>query len=271
MPNYLNPSTFIMMRVLGALCLFWLVNRFTGLDKVTTKDMLRLAVCGLFGVALNQLFFFEGLNLTSPVNSAIIMTSTPVIVVFLSWLILKERLGRYRLIGVILGLCGAIGIILSSGKSEGISPLGDAFILINATSYALYLVMVKPLMVKYSPITVISYVFLFGCAFVVPYSIEGFIATSWDFPQGIWLRIMFVVFFVTFIAYLLNIFALKTVSPAVSSAYIYLQPLLSILFTWVHDELYGTSLVSDLGPWHAAFAALIFFGVYLVSRKPKYA
>lgn len=266
MPEYLNPATFIMARVTGALLLFWLVNRFVGLDKVKPKDLIRLAFCGLFGVAVNQLFFFEGLNLTSPVNAAIIMTSTPIMVVLISWPILGEKIGLKKLLGIGLGLGGALGVILSGGSSEGISPTGDSFILINAMSYALYLVIVKPLMSKYSPITVISYVFAFGCAFVIPYSYNSFIAQDWNLPSEILLRVGFVVFFVTFIAYLLNIYALKIVSPTVSSSYIYLQPLLSTLFALMHDSMYGSSMVSGLSIYHLIFGLMICLGVFIVSR-----
>lgn len=266
MPEYLNPATFIMARVTGALLLFWIVNRFVGLDKVKGKDFIRLAFCGLFGVAVNQLFFFEGLNLTSPVNAAIIMTSTPIMVVLISWPILGDRISLKKLLGIGLGLSGALGVILSGGNAAGISPTGDSFILINAMSYALYLVLVKPLMSKYSPITVISYVFAFGCAFVVPYSYDSFAGQDWALPTGVLLRVGFVVFFVTFIAYLLNIFALKIVSPTVSSSYIYLQPLLSTLFALMHDSMYGSSMVSGLTVFHLLFGLMICSGVYIVSR-----
>ncbi len=273
MPAYLNPISFVMARILGALVMFWILNRFVGLDKVKPKDFIRLLFCGLFGVALNQLFFFEGLSMTSPVNAAIIMPCTPIIVVVLSFFILKESLSRNRLIGISLGLAGALGVILigafSDGKDINANGLGDLFILINATSYALYLVLVKPLMKRYSPLTVISYVFLFGSAFVVPYAFSDFTAQNWEMPTDIYVKIAFVVICVTFLAYLLNIFALKTVSPAVSSSYIYLQPLLSLLFTWMHDEITGGNMLGTLVPLHAVFALMIVAGVYITSREAR--
>lgn len=269
MPEHLSPSVFVMTRVLGALIMFWILNRFVGLDKVKTKDFVRLALCGLCGVALNQLFFFEGLSLTSPVNSAIIMTSTPVIVILLSLLVLRERITINRITGIVIGLAGAVGIILLGvgANTPGVNWLGDTFILINATSYAFYLVLVKPLMKKYSPITVISYVFLFGSAFVFPYASSDFFVQEWEFPTNVWLQITYVVVATTFIAYLLNIFALKIVSPTVSSSYIYLQPLLSLVFALLHDHWYKGNLAGDPGPWHVLCALMIFTGVYLVSRR----
>lgn len=271
MPEYINPASFIMCRVLGALLLFWIVNRFTGIDKVAPRDMILMAICGLFGVCVNQLFFFEGLSLTSPVNAAIIMTSTPVIVVLLSAIVLKERFFGKRIMGILLGLMGALGVILFGAyvadTTIEASPRGDTFILINATSYALYLVLVKPLMARYSPLTVISYVFLFGCMFILPYSLDSFRAQSWIMPTDIWLKFAFVIVCVTFLAYLLNIYALKTVSPSVSSSYIYLQPLLAFLFASLHDSMTGGNLVAELSIWHLVFAIMIVSGVYLVSQR----
>lgn len=275
MPAYLNPASFVMARVLGALILFWLLNRFVGLDKVKTKDFILLMFCGLFGVALNQMFFFEGLSITSPVSAAIIMPCTPIIVVLLSYFLLKEQISKNRLLGISIGLAGALGIVLLgagffSGKTDlQTSANGNLFILINATSYALYLVLVKPLMKKYSPLTVISYVFLFGSAFVIPYAAETFVEQTWDMPMNIYLAIAFVVICTTFLAYLLNIYALKIVSPAISSSYIYLQPLLSLLFTWLHDQSTGGNMLGSLEPLHGVFALMIIAGVYITSREAR--
>ena len=271
MPEYLPSETFVMTRVVGALILFWLLNRFTGIDKIQTKDFFRLALGGLFGVAVNQLFFFEGLSYTSSVNAAIIMTSTPIIVILLSYVFLKEKINRRKVTGIIIGLSGAIGIILLNAGDKASkldwSAIGDTFILLNASSYALYLVIIKPLMTKYSPITVISYVFLFGSAFVIPYSMDSFLAQDWNFSIDVYLKITFVVVAVTFIAYLLNIFALKIVTPTVSSSYIYLQPVLSFVFTIIYDQTTGKNMAGNPGIWHLVFTLCIFLGVFLVSRQ----
>ena len=268
MPAFLSPPAFVMTRVLGAVALFWLLNRFTGIDRVKTADLGRLALCGLFGVALNQLFFFEGLSLTNGVNAAIIMTSTPVLVILLSFVVLKEKITQTRITGVLLGLGGAIGVIALGGNaSSGVNQLGDTFIFINATSYALYLVTVKPLMSKYSPVTVISYVFLFGSAVVVPYSSSAFFDQSWVLPDHVYWKMTFVVLGTTFLAYLLNIFALRVVSPTVSSSYIYLQPVLTFVFALIYDHYFGGNMAGEPGIWHLIFTLLIFSGVYLVSKQ----
>jgi drug/metabolite transporter (DMT)-like permease len=265
MPQFIEPFGFIFCRVLGALLLFWGLSSFVKSEKIDRKDYWRLFICGAFGVAGNQLSFFYGLNITTPINAAIIMTCNPVLVLIMSSIILKERINGIKLGGIFLGLSGAVGLILLN-KSLSISTetaIGDLFIFINATSYAIYLVMVKPLMKKYEPITVIKWVFLFGFLFVFPFGFNQFSAIEWgSFTSNTWLAFGFVVIATTFFAYLFNIYALKTVNPSVVSIYIYSQPVVATMVALFigQDELNLLKMVSAL---------MIFVGVYLVSHKPK--
>ena len=235
MPNVIGPNGFILLRVLGAGTLFWLIfmPRF---QKVERKDFLRLAICGLFGVSVNQLFFFNGLQLTSPVNAAVIMITSPIIVFILSLIILKEKAQPLKVVGLIIGAIAAVVFTLESTNSIHANPKGDLFIFINAVSYALYLVLVKPLMAKYKPLTVITWVFTFGLIYVLiwPYSFPEFSAVNiTTLTQDSIIRLCFVVIGVTFLPYLLMVYAMKIVSPAVSSTYIYLQPILAALFVYI--------------------------------------
>lgn len=287
MPDLIGPSGFVQLRVAGAVLLFWVVyvlfvrppdqkiakrdSRYlhVGPEPVMRKDLWRLAFCGLTGVAVNQLLFFHGLNLTSPINSAIIMTSNPIMVVVLSALILRERIPALRITGVVLGFVGAVSLILLSKTDQAgnSSALGDLFILLNSASYAVYLVSVKPLMSKYRPITVISWVFLFGSLMVLPIGWSQLTEVDWS-AFGNWelFSAFYVVVAVTFLAYLLNIVALKSVSPTVASAYIYLQPVMAGLFAALFAVYFSTDYTSDITWLKVLCTLLIFTGVYLVSR-----
>lgn len=265
MPNYIKPFGFIFCRVLGALVLFWLFQFFFEKEKIDRKDFFRLFICGLFGVASNQLMFFYGLNLTSPINAAIIMTCNPILVLIIASIILKEKITSRKIIGISLGLLGAVGLILNkeSIQIDDSNLLGDLFIFLNASSYAIYLVTVKPLMQKYSPITVIKWVFLFGAVIVIPFGWEQFGEVKWsDFNTTIWLSFLFVVVGTTFFAYLFNIYGLKRLNPSTVSTYIYSQPLIASLVALAlqKDELNLVKIIA---------AILIFTGVYLVSLKKK--
>lgn len=261
MPEYILPFGFIFCRVIGALFLFWLAHSFI-YEKVEKKDLLLLAICGFFGVAANQLMFFYGLNITTPINAGIIMTSNPILVLIASAIILKNRITKTKIAGILLGISGALLLLLfKTDFSFGSETLlGDLFIFLNALSYGVYLVLAVPLMKKYSPMTVIKWVFTFGFIFVLPFGWNQFTEIDWSsFNSSIWLKFSFVIVGTTFLAYLFNIYGLKKLNPSVVSTYIYLQPLLAALFAiWAgKDEL----------DWIKVTAAiLIFSGVYLVSK-----
>ena len=89
MPNKLQPSGFILIRVVSAAIIFQIIRFIWKHPLITNKkDLARAAVCGLFGVALNQLLFFNGLSIGSPINASVIMVSNPVLVLLLGALIL---------------------------------------------------------------------------------------------------------------------------------------------------------------------------------------
>ena len=263
MPDFIMPSGFILLRVIGALLLFALSYFLFVKEKVERKDIFRLAICGVFGVAINQLLFFEGLNLTTPINAAIVMTTNPILVIFLSFLIIKEPITFNKSAGILLGLVGASILILKGGSIDFSSnyQIGNLFVFINAASYGLYLVIVKPMMEKYHPITVMFYVFSFGLLYVLPFGFTNLAAVKWSIiPTNIYWEIAFVVVCTTFIAYLFNSTALKQLSPSTVSIYIYLQPVLATLFAifWGADNLDNQKIIASI---------LIFFGVYLVSVR----
>lgn len=271
MPQMIGPSGFIVLRVVGAGLLFWLVYALNW-EPVTRRHLGRLMLCGLFGVAANQLMFFNGLSLTSPVNASIIMTSNPILVLLASAFLLKTAITARKLAGIGLGALGAILLLLQSNGTGAahISWQGDLLILLNATSYGVYLVLVKPLMSVYKPTTVVAWVFLFGAVVVLPIGLPQALAIPWHaFTTNQYLAVAFVVVFTTFVVYLLNIFAMRTVMPTVVSMYIYLQPLFAGLFAYVYAQYGGDDFTGDLTVGRIASALLIFTGVYLVSSARK--
>lgn len=267
MPAFIQPRGFILIRVAVVTLLFWL-SWFLGPSfrtSIETKDWRILAACGLFGVATNQLFFFLGLNLTSPIHASLMMLSTPILVSVLAMYMFGDKLSTLKLIGLILGVSGAMILIMIGGHEKKASNalLGDIFVLLNATSYAIYLVMVKPLMAKYRPIIVIRWVFLIGLLVVFPFGIQQFMEIQWHtFGMNEVLAVAFIVICVTFFTYLWNIYALRVLSPSTAGAYIYLQPVFAALIAvFFYDE--------HLTPVKILASVLIFAGVYLVSKKNR--
>jgi drug/metabolite transporter (DMT)-like permease len=263
MPDYLQPRVIILFRVLGAMLVFQLVSLFFPKEKVSRKDMWRLAFSAVFGIAVNQIMFFEGLNLSTPINASIIMVGTPILVLVFSYFIIGDSISINKLIGIALGAVGASWLILRTGSvtfSSG-TFVGNLFILINASSYALFLVLIKPLMKKYSPLTIMKWLFSFGFIYVLPFGVHLALQTDYSgIPFNIWLSVAYVILFTTVLAYFLNNFSLKTISPAINSSYIYLQPFLATMV--------AIALGKDSLTWTEIIAALfIFTGVYFVSRK----
>jgi len=265
MPDYMMPRAIIFLRVLVTFAVFGILHFIIPSEKVERRDLFKIAVCAIFGVVLNQILFFEGLNLSTPINASIIITVIPVLILIFSHFILKERITSIKVAGIILGATGAL-LIITSGGSTDFNPsnlLGNFYIFINACSWALYIVLIKPIMQKYNSITVMKWVFFFGFLFVIPFTVNSFSSTVFhSIPFNIWLSISYVVLAATIIAYFLNNYSLKSVSPSVNGIYIYLQPLIAsvVSIAFGKDEL---TVIKSLA------AILIMSGVFFVTRKRK--
>lgn len=261
MPEFVLPFGFILLRVAGSAVLFWSFSFLGPKEKIEPKDFPRIAAAAFFGVALNMLTFFKGLSYTSPIMGAVLMCTTPMIVLVLSAILLRERLSSKKTIGLILGLIGTAVLILY-GKSMHNAPkasLGNLLVFINAVSYGFYLIIVKKLMNKYNAFTFVKWIYTFGLLMVFPFGWAEFQAIAWPFiPLGIYYKIGFIVVFSTFLTYLLNLISMRELKPTTVAVFIYLQPLFASVFAigLGKDEI---STVKGIA------AVLIFTGVYLVT------
>lgn len=265
MPAYIQPFGFIVMRVGVAAVLFFLTAKILVRERIEKQDHLRLLGCAVFGVAVNQLLFFKGLSLTSPINSGLIMVTNPIFVLIFSGVFLKQQITQRKVAGIFCGLAGAVLLILYGGHfSVSITdPFGDGCILVNSLSYAIYLVMVLPLMKKYHPLTIMQVVFALGFLLILPFGWSEFSAIQWStFTPSIWAATVFVVVGTTFLAYLFNTLALRELSANVVSVYIYLQPLLAAAFAILLGK-------DSLHALHLAAAVLIFLGVWLTAARTE--
>ncbi|NLR92915.1 DMT family transporter [Flammeovirga agarivorans] len=265
MPQYITPYAFIFLRIIGAAVLFTLLHTFTVKEKIEDKkDYKRLFLAAVFGACVNQLLFFEGLAQTSPINASVIVVTSPVIVLTLSFIFLKEKVTPLKIIGISIGFIGAIlmiglnGIAFHSGSVKG-----DIMVLVNAILYSVYLVISKPLLAKYHPFTVMKWIFILAVPMVTAATWQDVIAVDWKaIPLPIWGAIAYVVICTSFLAYLFYAIAMRVLNASTASFYIYFQPVVAtIVAIIVFDESLKTVQVMA--------AALIFTGVYLVSIKKK--
>lgn len=263
--GFIRPFGFIFLRVLGAAILFWLLSLFTPKQKIDSKDYITFFLASIFGIALNMLTFFKGLEFTTPIHASVIMTVVPIVVLVLSALFLKERITGLKITGIILGFSGAI-VLSVYGKAALIGDnilLGNFLVFINAVSYSIYLIIIKKITSKYHPFTFIKWLFLFGLILVSPFGYNEFSQVDWSsFTPYILFSVIFVVVGATFITYLLNPLALRYLKASTVSTFLYIQPVIASIFALLmgSDTMNTVKLVA---------ATLIFSGVYLVTKRPK--
>jgi drug/metabolite transporter (DMT)-like permease len=266
MPIYIEPFGFILLRVIGAAILFWLFGIWAPKEKIAIADWPRIIGCTIFGMGINMLMFFKGLSLTTPINSSVIITISPILVLIMASILIRERITWLKTTGIITGLAGALALVLFSTEKTLNAPnipIGNLFIIINALSYGIYLILVKPLTTKYHAFTLMKWLFLFGVIINFPFTISEFLQVEWtSLPSHALWKMGFVIVGTTFLTYLLNIFALKELSASGLSAFIYLQPLVAIAFAIATGA-------DALNVIKITAAIMVFAGVYMVTKKPK--
>ena len=265
MPTYIEPFGFIFLRVLGASLLFWTLSLFFKGKSIEKKDWPRLVLCSFLGMVINMLAFFKGLELSTPINSSVLITVVPIFVFVFSAIIIKERVSLLKVVGISAGFFGALILILkspSTGYNAPDIPTGNLLFVLNSSTYGLYLIFVKPLVEKYNIITLFRWLFLFGFLMNFPLTVSEFSSVDWlnlPFYDAI-LPMLYVVVGTTFFTYLFNAYALTQLKASTVSSFIYLQPIVGIIYalTTKNDSL---TLVNVIG------MVLIFVGIYLVTKK----
>jgi drug/metabolite transporter (DMT)-like permease len=260
-PSLLKPFGLNVVRVLVTTGLLWLIHMWEKPGQPLLKKDLPLFIgCGLTGIAINQLLFIKGLSITYSIHASLLMLCTPLLITISAFFFLSEKVTLRVIAGLIIGITGAVLLITSkenSGSGANII-LGDTLITLNAISYTFYFILVKPLMIRYTPMQVLRWAFTFGSIFIVPFGWTEFMEAPWaSFSATELAAIAFVVLGATFLAYLLNIYGLHHLQASATGTYIYLQPIFAtaVAILFLHEELTLVKIFSAL---------LIFSGVYLV-------
>jgi drug/metabolite transporter (DMT)-like permease len=264
MPTYVQGFGFIMIRLIGGTALFWAVSLFLPKQPIARADFRHFIRAAFLGMAINMLAFFKGLEYSTPINSTVIITTTPIMVFLFSAILLKEQMARYRVIGVFLGFLGALSLILFNQHTSPKAPnivLGNFLFVVNASAYGLYMIYVKPLTEKYNIIHLLKWLFLLGLVISSPLDLPEFLEVDWQqIPLMIIWRIGFVVLGTTFLTYLLMMYAIRHLRATTLSVFTYLQPIMGILFALAvgADQMNATK-------WLAV--GLVLIGVYLVTKR----
>lgn len=265
----ITPLVVTDLRIAGAMVLFWLVSFFQKPEHVPSGDMIRLFGASLLGIIFNQGCFVFGVRLTSPGDASIITTSMPLWAMVLSAFILKEPVTSKKVLGIASGACGALLLILGSRPSAatvaeagGDAHLwGDLLVLLAQLSYALYIVIYKDFVSKYSLVTIMKWMFTYAFICALPFSAGDLMEAGWS-SLG-WAEIgalAFIVVGATFGSYLLAVVGQKSLRPTVLGMYNYVQPIVACVV--------AVCLGMDSFNWVKGVAvALIFGGVYLVTAS----
>ena len=265
MPDYIKPFALVSIRSISAAALFWITSLFIPKEPVTRKDLFFLFICSFFGVVINQTLFLIGLDMTTPVNSSIILSTNPIFAFVFAALILKERITFLKGTGLAIGLSGVLLLILQNGVPDLRSStfLVDIFSMVNTISCAFYTVVIKRMLEKYHPVTVMKWTFLFGMLTNVPAGYHQWSTMDWSaITLTAWLKIGFVIVGATYLGYLLITFGLRRLSPTIVSTYTYIQPIIAAYLATImgQDHITIVMIVSAL---------LIFAGVFVVSFQKK--
>ena len=266
-PSLIGPYALNLLRVGGSLILFWTLWLFAkNKIRLNRKDTGRLILCGLLGVAINQMLFIKGLTMTTAIHASLLMLCSPILITLLALWILKERITGLKIAGLLLGILGSD--LLIAGKQTTAQPkdylTGDIFIVLNGISYAFYFVLVKPLMERYTPLQVVRWVFTFGFIMMLPVGWVQFGEIQWQqFDLAAAWVLAFVVIAGTFLAYVFNAYGIRVLGPGITSAYIYVQLVFAVTIAVLFFN-------EQLTLQKAIAGALILGGVYLVSLKKKH-
>ena len=265
-PAFIHPFALNFVRVAVTLSLFWILFLFKpGKIKFDRKDLPRFFICALTGIVINQLFFIKGVSLTTVIHSSLLSLGSPIFITIIAAWLLKEGFTLIKGIGLACGVGGAsILILMKDGSGGGAASnmlLGDILVLINAISYAFYLVLVRPLMAKYSGIQVLRWIFTIGALGILPVGFPYILSTNWvAFDLLHWLVLGYVAIFATFVAYLLTVQSIQLIGSSATGAFIYTQPVFAAIFAMIFTGEYFTM-------YKLIAAILIFTGVYLVNSK----
>ena len=261
-----GPYGLNVIRIGVSVILFWFLF-IIGSDKkkIDKKDIGRFLLCALTALALNQMLFMKGLSYTYSIHVSLLLLITPILITFIAAWVLKERLGYLKIIGLVLGISGAV-ILISSRENAGKGNeilLGDLLTILSAICYTFYFILVKPLMKKYSSIDVMRWVFTFGFIMILPVGWKEFDAINWSqFNLTEYILIFIIVVPGTFLAYIFNVYGIKILGASVAGTYIYSQPVFGVITAMIF-------LREELSAYKIFAAVLIFSGVFIANKNSK--
>ena len=260
----IKPFGLNLLRVGISTILLWTLFLFSKeKKKIEAKYLGRFFVCALTGIAINQLLFIKGLSLTYSIHASLLMLTTPILITFIAAWVLKEKLNKYKIAGLIMGIAGA-SVLIAARNSTGTGSqvlFGDTLIILNAISYTVYFIMVRPLMKEYEPITVIRMIFTIGFVIILPFCWKEFTEIPWQvYSAASFMLLALIIIGGTFLAYIFNVYGIKILGASMAGTYIYVQPVFAatIAIVFLGETLEFYKIIA---------AIFIFAGVYFTNKS----
>jgi drug/metabolite transporter (DMT)-like permease len=266
--HFIQPFGLNFIRMFFTTLLLWMFY-FLNPVKITVRKIhyKRFIICALLGIVINQLLFIKGLSMTFSIHASLLMLTTPIFITIIAAFILKEHLHKFKILGLLLGISGALVLIMARKNTGNGSNViwGDIFVIINAICYSCYFILVKPLMKRYSAMSVIRVLFTIGTFIALPICWNEFTAIPWSHYTVLSTSILLlIVVGGTFFAYTFNLYRIKHLGASISGAYIYTQPFFATVIAMIFMN-------ETLDIYKIIGGVFIFSGVYFVTKKIQHA
>lgn len=222
--------------VIATIGLFLIVSVRSGPLKIERNDWKQLALLGFLGVSLNQFLYLYGMRFSTAANGALLYAATPIFVLVLSRLMLKEVMSSRKTFGIILAFVGIVIVIFERGIdfSSGYA-FGNLLILIAVVAWTLFTVLGRQMILKYGALKTTTAMMLCGTLFFSPLGVVS--ASQFAFGQLSllhWAGILYLAIGTSILGYLLWYHALSRIEASKVAVFANIQPvfatILSLLF-----------------------------------------